>query len=174
MTLEIIKKNIEKEGKLTKNCKEKYFQGMNVIQIRDWFESHNLDRHLPIEVESTEIAIKTPFGILMQIRACDNSQLGLWGGVIEDRETPEECAMRELLEECNITVTKDKLKFMETNKHFHEYSNGDKAFFTTYRYLLEYDYVPKITTDEESVGAFMIVGLILDHQKEFVKKILQQ
>ena len=70
-------------------------------------------------------------------------------------------------------ITEEALEFIETHDSTHEYSNGDKAIFHTYRFKVAFDYVPKITTDEESVGAFMLVSTILDDQRDFVKRMLQ-
>ena len=109
---------------------------------------------------------------MMQIRSYDNNQLGMWGGATLDGENPEEAAIREIKEETGIEVHKSQLEFYEIHEHFHEYSNGDKVFYKAYRYVVKFDYVPKITTDEESVGAFMVVHTILDHQQNFIKKLL--
>ncbi|MBR3614752.1 MAG: NUDIX domain-containing protein [Clostridia bacterium] len=125
-----------------------------------------------LELRSTEIAVLTPFGVIMQIRAYDHDQLGLWGGVLEEDEEPAAGAVRELKEETGLEITEEQLQFVEINEHFHEYANGDKAYFHSYRYILELDYVPKIVTDEESVGAIMVVHTILSHQQEFVKRVL--
>lgn len=128
---------------------------------------------MPLELHSTEIAIKTPFGILMQIRPIDNDQLGMWGGVLNEGEEPAAGAVRELKEETGIDVTEDSLKFVEINDHYHKYAKtGDKVYYKTWRYVLELDYVPKITTDEESVGVFMVPHTILSHQQKFIKKML--
>lgn len=127
---------------------------------------------MPIELESTEIALLTPFGVLMQIRPTDKDQLGTWGGVILDGETPEDGAVRELFEETGVEISKEQLEFVETNEHYHQYGNGDKAFFKSYRYIVRFDIVPKITTDEESVGAVMVVHTILSHQQDFIKRVL--
>lgn len=68
---------------------------------------------MSIELRSTEIALVTPFGVMMQIRPSDHNQLGMWGGVLNDGEEP-------------------------------------------------------------IVGAFMVVHMILDHQQDFIKRILQK
>lgn len=94
------------------------------------------------------------------------------GGALHDGEEAADGAVRELYEETGIKVDKSQLKFMEENDHFHEYGNGDKVFFHCFRYILNLDYVPQITTDEESVGAFMVVHTILDHQQDFIKRVL--
>ena len=169
-----MKKEIEAKGRVTHQLRKKFFPGCDSQTIRKKLEEIGLDRHLPIELFSTEIAIKTPLGILMQIRSTDKDQLGLWGGVLIEGESPLEGAIRELKEETGILFDKNQLKFLEVNKHFHKYANGDKVIFTSFRFVLNLDYVPKIMTDEESVGAFMVVHTILEHQQEFVKRLLDE
>lgn len=172
MMNEIMKKEIREAGRVTAEMRKTYFQGMGFKTIRNKLEEIGLDRHTAIELESTEIALVTPFGVMMQIRPTDRDQLGMWGGVLEDGETPVEGAVRELREETGIEVDASQLEFVEVNEHFHEYASGDKAFFKSYRFILRLNYVPKITTDEESVGVFMVVHTILSHQHDFVKKVL--
>lgn len=170
--MEKMKKEIFAAGRITSEIKNNYFSGVGFGTIRNRLEEMGLDRHMPIELESTEIAVVTPFGIMMQIRPTDYNQLGMWGGVLNDGEQPEEGAIRELREETGIKVDKDQLEFVEVNEHFHEYANGDKAFFKCYRFVLRLDHVPQIATDEESVGAYMVVHTILEHQREFIKSLL--
>lgn len=167
-----LKRLIQKEGCVTSEIKHQFFYGVGFGEIRNRLEELGLDRHLPIELCSTEIAIVTPFGVMMQIRPTDHNQLGMWGGVLNDGEKPIDGAVRELLEETGILIDKKQLEFIEVNLHNHEYANGDKAVFKTWRYVVYFDYVPKITTDEESVGAYMVVHTILEHQQEFIKRIL--
>lgn len=167
-----LKACLESTGRVTRKIKETYFQGTSFKEIRDTIEQLGLDRHMPIELFSTEIAIVTPLGILMQIRPSDNDQLGLWGGVLHDGEEPVSGALRELYEETGLVFGRSQLEYIETNTHEHEYANGDKAVFTSYRYAVRLDKVPKITTDEESVGVFMVVHTIISHQHEFIKRLL--
>lgn len=68
----IIRSQILREGRVSAEVKGTFFKGMDFIEIRNWLEENGLDRHMPLELHSTEIAIKTPFGILMQIRPIDN------------------------------------------------------------------------------------------------------
>lgn len=167
-----VRERILNSNRVTYEVKKEVFPGMTVKAIRNTLEEMGLDRHMPIELHSTEIALVTPFGILMQIRPSDKDQLGLWGGVIEENETPEDGAIRELLEETGILISKKKLEFVEVNEHYHKYANGDQAYFKSYRYIVRFDNVPQIVTDEESVGAVMVVHTILSHQQEFVKRVL--
>ena len=159
-------------GCVSTAIKEKYFSGVGFIGIRDKMEEIGLDRHTPIEFEATEIAVLTPLGILMQIRPSDNDQLGVWGGILDDGEEPAEGAIRELFEETGICITKDDLEFVEIDEHFHKYANGDKVYFTSYRYIVRFDYVPTVITDEESTGTVMVAHTILYHQQEFIKRVL--
>lgn len=154
--------------------RSKYFSNWSFGEIRDWLEENDLDRHLPIELASTEIAICTPFGVLMQIRPSDNDQLGMWGGVLNPGEQPVYGAVRELREETGIEVKAEDLEFIEINEHDHKYANNDKAHFKTYRYRLSLNYVPKVTTDEESVGAVMVAHTILSHQQDFIRRMLDE
>lgn len=161
-------------GCITSEIKKEYFAGMEIKRIRNILEELGLDRHMPIELISTEIAIITPFGVLMQVRPTDHDQLGMWGGVLNDDEEPATGAVRELREETGIIVEESQLEFKESNEHFHEYANGDKAYFKSYRYVVRFDYVPKVITDEESVGAVMVAHIILKHQQEFIGKLLEE
>ena len=170
--MENIKKQIIEAGRVSTELKKKYFSGVGFGTIRNRLEEMGLDRHMPIELRSTEIAIMTPFGVMMQIRPTDHNQLGLWGGVLNDDEEPVDGAIRELCEETGIQVEASQLQFVEENEHFHKYANGDMAFFKSYRFVLKLEEVPQITTDEESVGAFMVVHTILEHQVEFIKRVL--
>lgn len=163
---------IKKLGKITLKMKEDYFKNMKLIEIRNWLEENGFDRHMPIEILSTEIAIMTPKGVLMQIRPNDHNQLGLWGGIIEEGEQPIECAIREIYEETQISISADKLLFVEENDHFHQYANGDKTLCHTYRFKVLLDYVPEIIIDEESKGTVLVEHTIAKHQQEFIKKIL--
>lgn len=161
-------------GRVTTKIKKEHFAGMDVKTIRNTLEELGLDRHMPIELMSTEIALLTPFGVLMQVRPTDHDQLGMWGGVLNDGENPVSGAVRELREETGIIVDESQLEFKELNEHFHEYANGDKAYFKSFRYVVRFDYVPKVVTDEESVGAVMVAHIILDHQQEFIGRILRE
>lgn len=165
--------DIKSARRVTAELKKMYFPGWSFGKIRNWLEENGLDRHMTLELCSTEIAIRTPFGILMQIRPTDHDQLGMWGGVLNDDEEPIDGAVRELQEETGIKVEPEQLVLVEENVHDHEYANGDKASFKSYRFKLDLDYVPKVTTDEESVGAVMVAHIILDHQQEFIGRMLE-
>lgn len=165
-------KAIREAGVVTSAIWQTYFQGQGYRYIRNWLEEHGLDRHLAMEQRSTEIALVTPFGIMMQIRPTDHDQLGLWGGILTDTETPEDGAIRELREETGLEFPVEALEFMEENDHSHQYANGDKVIFHCYRFKIVLDYVPKIQTDEESTGVYMLVHTVLDHQQDFVKRVL--
>ena len=165
---------ISEAGRVTTKIKRENFAGMKVKEIRDFLEELGLDRHIPIELMSTEIALLTPFGVLMQVRPTDHDQLGMWGGVLRDGENPVQGAIRELYEETGIVIEESQLEFKELNDHFHEYANGDKAYFKSFRYVVRFDKVPKVVTDEESVGAVMVAHIILGHQQEFIGRVLSE
>lgn len=161
-------------GRVTDALKSKYFPGKSFKEIRDNLEKMGLDRHMILELSSTEIALLTPFGVLMQIRPYDNNQLGMWGGVLEDGEYPEDGAIRELKEETGIEIDKSQLELVELNEHYHQYDNGDQVWYKTFRFCVKFDYVPKIVTDEESAGAVMVAHIILEHQRDFIKRMLEK
>lgn len=161
-------------GRITPEIKKEHFAGMEVKEIRNTLEELGLDRHIPIELMSTEIALLTPFGVLMQIRPTDHDKLGMWGGVLNYGEEPASGAVRELREETGIVIEESQLEFKELDEHFHEYANGDKALFKAYRYVVRFDYVPKVVTDEESVGAVMVAHIILEHQQKFIGEVLEE
>lgn len=167
--LEQILEKIRKEGIVRSGD----FPDLKFGQIRDLLEANGIDRHTTLELESVEIALLTPFGVLMQIRPLDNDQLGLWGGVMEKGETPKEAAVRELFEETRIEISLNQLEEAGIDEHYHEYSNGDKAQFKAYRFIVRFDNVPKVTTDEESVGAVMVAHTIIPHQQAFVAQCLR-
>lgn len=177
-TQETMREEILKAGRITPEIKRKYFWGAEPKEIRNELERIGLDRHMSIELYSTEIALVTPHGIIMQIRTHDNNQLGLWGGVIKDNEEPYYGVLRELKEETGSTFNPCKIKFIEIDKHFHEYANGDKVHFYSYRYVLRLDYAPEITIDEESKGIEFVTKEnfdrhdILEHQKDFINRVL--
>ena len=170
--MENIKNEILEAGRVTTEIKNKYFAGAGFGTIRNRLEEMGLDRHMAIELQSTEIAVVTPCGIMMQIRPTDHNQLGMWGGVLNDGEDPVDGAIRELREETGMVVDRSLLEFVEIDDHAHQYASGDKAIFHCFRYVLRLDHVPQIITDEESVGAFMVVHTILEHQQDFIKRML--
>lgn len=165
---EQILEKIRKEGIV----KREYFPDLKFGQVRDLLEANGIDRHTTLELKSVEIALLTPFGVLMQIRPLDNDQLGLWGGVMEKGESPKKAAVRELFEETRIEISPDQLEEAGVDEHVHQYSNGDTAKFKSYRFIVRFDYVPKVKTDEESVGAVMVAHTIISHQQAFVAKCL--
>lgn len=174
---QISSKDLEKimaVGRITDKIKQDVFPGCGFMEIRNRLEANGLNRHMAIELRSTEVAILTPKGIMMQIRPTDSNQLGMWGGVLNDGEEPEDGAVREIYEEVGIRITKDQLEFMEINEHTHTYDNGDTAIFTSYRYTLKLDYVPnsQLNLNEETNGAAMVTHTIISHQQNFIKRVL--
>lgn len=172
---EAAKNDIKATGWVTTHIRKEYFTGCDFQQIRNWLEENGFDRHMMIELESTEIAIQTPCGILMQIRRADHNQLGMWGGVLKDNERPFQGAVRELREETGIEVDESQLIVAGVDEHDHEYANGDKARFKSYRFVVEFDYVPEVLTDEESVGTVLVAhpNRVLCHQREFILQLLE-
>lgn len=164
-------KKIKEIGRITYQMKEEFFRGMNVLQIRNKCEELGIDRHIPIELYSTEIAVVTPSGVLMQIRHDDN-KLGLWGGMLECNETPIVGAIREFREETGLEIDEEKFEFVDEYDHTHEYSNGDKAILHTYRFKVCLNYIPSIQIDEESDGYCIVSYPILSSQQDFVEKML--
>lgn len=160
---------------MTKEIRTTYFLGQNVQTIRDWLQKNGFDRNFPIEYISTEIAICTPEGILMQIRSTDNNKLGMWGGILMEGEEPIQGAIRELKEEAGIEATSQELEFIEKNRHKHVYANGNVAIFDTYRYVLKLDYVPKVQldTDGETSGGHLVKP-ILNHQRDFISGLMDK
>lgn len=167
---------IKKSHKLTLETRKKFFSNSSVKQIREWFASNTIDKHFPIEYVSTEIAIITPQGLLMQIRKHDKDSLGLWGGIVKDNEVVAKNAIRKILEETGINATIEDLEFIESVKHAHQYSNGDKAYFNAYRFILKLDHVPALRMNSDSNGFHIIsknsryedIARVLGHQQDFV------
>ena len=173
---EDVVKKIKAEGKVSEELIKKFFKGKSFKEIREWLTENGLDTHIILELQSTEIALITPVGIIMQVRKLDNNKLGLWGGSLEREETPRQCAVREIFEETRLQISERKLKFISVDKHYHTYSNGDRAKFTTHRYKLIFDYVPEIVLDEESTDYEIITSVdhrIIEEQKYFVYQCLQ-
>lgn len=149
----------------------KCFDGMSFGEIRNWLEQNDYDRHTMLELRSTEIVIMTPKGIMMQKRTADQGKLGVFGGVLADCEEPKNGAARELLEETGIGVEAEDLQYVGYFKHEHTYTNGDKALFHTYRYVLRLDEVPEPALNYEASGVEFVTSVvsnIIDHQQQFV------
>ncbi len=130
---------------------QELFKDHNVPFIRQWLEEHELDRHMMLELSSTEVAIVTPSGILLEIRTADNGKLGFPGGVLRNGETMSECAVREVWEELGLKIDQKDLEFVEDHIHTHEYANGDKALFRCCRFVCKMQDTPlNLELDEES------------------------
>lgn len=152
---------IKKEKCVTFDTREKYFKGKNFKEIRNWLEIHNIDRHIAIELKSAGVIILISIPnnkekVLLQVRATEKDKLGIFGGGIENNETPIETAIRELKEETGIEAKKEQLEFLEINEHDLEYENGDKARYTATIYILRLNEYPKIKLDNESNGILVI------------------
>ena len=169
---------ISDAGRVTLDIWESHFIGMGHRQVRAWLQNHNLPADMILELRSTEIAVVTPAGILMQVRGSDNGQLGMWGGANIWYENYETCARREMWEETRIALKEGQLIEKEDNQHYHKYANGQQADFHTRRYVLLLDYVPDIVLDHESTGSRLITSVvdepILDHQVDFIRRVLEE
>ncbi len=156
---------------ITEYIIRKCFNGMNFIDIRNWLEQNGYDRHTTIELKSTEILIMTPDGIMMQMRTADKGKLGAFGGVLNDGEDPRDGAVRELKEETGLDVQLLDLQYVGYNQHEHVYTNGDKALFHTYRYVLRLKEVPFMILNDEANGVEFVTAVvpnIIENQQEFV------
>lgn len=168
----ICPRNPEQADVITLAERRKCFPGLGVVQIRDLLEAQGLDRHMQIETESTEIVLKTPAGIIMQVRADFQNQLCLWGGELKPSELPLVGAQRELNEETRLFIDADSFQYLEVHDHKTVYGNGDKCLYHTYRYLVELNYVPEIIIDNESAGFVFVTNAIIADQYDIVKKVL--
>lgn len=160
---------IKKEKCVTFDTREKYFKGKKFKEIRNWLEIHNIDRHITIELKSAGVIILISIPnnkekVLLQVRATEKNRLGIFGGGIENDETPIETAIRELKEETGIEAKKEQLEFLEINEHDLEYENGDKARYTATLYLFKLNEYPKIKLDNESNG---ILAVSKDNFKDY-------
>ena len=157
---ELIQK-IKKEKCVTFNTIEKYFKGKNFKEIRNWLETNNIDRHTAIYIKSAGVVIliSSPNKndkVLVQVRSSEKARLGIFGGGIENNETPIEAAIRELKEETGIEACEEQLDFLEINEHDLEYENGDKVHYVASLYLLKLSEYPTIKLDSESNGILTI------------------
>ena len=149
----------------------KCFNGMSFREVRDWLEENGLDRHAMLELRSTEIAIVTPNGVMLQKRIADEGKLGLFGGVLSHEEEPRDGAVREIREKLGVNVDPYSLLFAGYNLHEHTYSNGDKVLFHAYRYVLKIYGIPVVRPDEEASGVEFVTTVkseIIEHQQQFV------
>ena len=174
---EELAKEIAATGRVTLEVWEKHFTGLDHRQVRAWLQNHGLPSDMILELKSTEIAVVTPAGILMQVRGSDNGQLGMWGGANNWYENYETCARRELWEETRIFTREGQLTHYEDNHHYHRYANGQQADFITRRYVLVLSYVPEIVLDQESTGMRLITSVenqpILEHQVDYIKRLIE-
>lgn len=156
----------------------KMFQDKDFLFIRKWLGDHGMDPHMMLELSSTEIAIVTPWGVMMEVRTADNGKLGLCGGVLRRNETVVECAVREAKEELGICIDPRHLIFVEDDIHTHEYANKDKALFRCYRFVYLLDEIPEdLEFDSESTGVEFVKNLrddILPNQQDFVGRCIKK
>lgn len=167
-----LKSRIEKVGYVSAAIKDMYFYDVEFCDIRTRLEELGLDRHMLIELRSVEVAVVTPNGIIMQLRPEDDNQLGVVSGILEDGEQPVYGAIRKLKEELGIVVKINQLQYFKTITYTTKYKNGDRAMFTTWRFVLELKSIPKLT--EKSTVISSMCPEILEHQQTFVKKSLRR
>ena len=162
---------IRKVNGVSLTTRAKYFDRMDVLKIRAWLEDHGLNSHMTIEAYSTEIAIKTPDGVVMQIRSGENC-LGFFGGELNPNERPVEGAQRELFEETGLYLEEEEFEPKEIYVHHHTYPSGDRVYYHTYRYVVNYPVVPNIEIDSESKGYKVVEYPIVKNQVDFLKEVL--
>ncbi len=155
---------------VTFELREKYFKGKSFKEIRNWLEANGIDRHIPIDFKTAGVLIyiNIPNGnskVLVQVRSTEKYRLGIFGGAIEDDETPTQAAIRELREETGIETCEEQLEFLEINEHKLEYKNGDKTNYISSVYVLKLNEFPFIRLDSESNG---IVCISKENYKEFM------
>ena len=158
--MEELVKKIQEQNCITFEIQDEFFKEKDYIYIRDWLENHGLDRHMIIDKKSAGIIIvirnSTTQKLLLQIRSTEESRVGIFGGGIEDNETPIESAIRELKEELNIDVKPEQLEFLSINSHILTYGNGDKVHYIAHMYVLELSEFPAIKLDFESNGVLYV------------------
>lgn len=158
--MEELVKKIQEQNCVTFEIQDEFFKGKDYIYIRDWLENHGLDRHMIIDKKSAGVIIvirnSTTQKLLLQIRSTEESRVGIFGGGIEDNETPIESAIRELKEELNIDVKPEQLEFLSINNHILTYGNGDKVHYIAHMYVLELSEFPAIKLDFESNGVLYV------------------
>ena len=158
--MEELVKKIQEQNCVTFEIQDDFFKGKDYIYIRDWLENHGLDRHMIIDKKSAGIIIvirnSTTQKLLLQIRSTEESRVGIFGGGIEDNETPIDSAIRELKEELNVDVKPEQLEFLSINNHILTYGNGDKVHYIAHMYVLELSEFPAIKLDFESNGVLYV------------------
>lgn len=188
-TLSDLKNFLQVHGIVTKLIRQKWFDGWEFKRIRDWLEKNGLNRHMCLELDSTEIVLKDPDHIILQERKTETTpdgrkMCGFFGGVTQKGETPLECASRELKEETgrNFAIT-DEVNLVETNSHCHEYdppkgsTEGDKVLYHTHRYVVEtFINLAELVMDENEatkpVKVYEVNETVLSHQREFARLVL--
>ncbi len=169
--IEPIIEQIKKEECVNFNIMEKYFKGRNFKEIRDYLESHVIDRHITLYLKSAGVIILISNSqkdkVLLQVRSSEKNRLGIFGGGIENDEIPVEAAIRELREELGIEINKKQLKFLGVNEHNLKYENGDKVHYLASLYLLRLNDYPIIKLDNESNG---ILAISKQNYRDFINK----
>lgn len=171
----LLKTQLLMSKRLELGSKYKHFHGLTIEETRDKLEKMGISRHILIEAKTTEIAVVTPKGILMQIRSDESNSVSLWGGIIYDDEDSVDAAVRRLYEESGIKVEREQMEFKNIYGHSYTYENGDKCYFHTYQYAVYLDHVPEvILNDDTSIGSILVNNTILSHQQPFVQDLLNE
>ena len=167
-----LREQIKEEGILSLEVQKRHFRYWSIKDLRNWLQDNGIDRNLPIEFNSTEIALLCPKGIILQKRY-RNNRLGVWGKVLRTGEEPLLGAVRALREETNLSVGFTEFEFVENCEHDHTYANGDVAHFHVSRFCVKVDKTPFIGAEIQIIKKKSdLFEKVLDSQKEFVSKYL--
>lgn len=141
-------------------------------------------RHMPILQDGAAIILRNEKNeILMQSRA-DRDKWGLPGGCQELGETFEETVIREVKEETNLEIKKEKLKLVAVvsgKSRYNTYPNGDEVYNNTILYTTnEYKGILKYDTESKDMRFFNIdklpsnlmdEDLIIEYKKYLKEKM---
>lgn len=156
---ELIKK-IKEVQCVTLDIKRDYFEGKDYQYIRTWLEEHDLNRHMPIESKSSGIIIVIESNqlkkVLLQIRGTEKSRIGIFGGGVDNNESSEDTAIRELKEELGLDIKQEQLEYLGRNPHELTYQNGDMVNYLADVFVLKFQEFPFIRLDYESNGVICL------------------
>ncbi len=109
-------------------------------------------------------------------KRANNPYKGYWslpGGFLEETETLKVCAIREVKEECGLTLSEDSLEFFDYHDFLCDPRGQSLNMFFTYD--INKSYGTLITTDESSDFKFVDVSelknfLIIPHHNLIIRK----